>query len=264
MRKGLFVFLCFVFGIILICSTHGLTEETITITILYDNYDFKEGLKSDWGFACLIEGKEKTILFDAGTKADLFFHNINALKVNPKDVELVAISHNHGDHTGGLSRFLDENSKVSVYIPVSFPPAFARSVQDKGAEVVRVDEPVKICEGVYLTGEMGHMIKEQSLVLDTNKGLVVITGCAHPGIVDIIKRSKEIINKDIYLVLGGFHLIGKPETELQDIIRDFKDLGVMKVGATHCTGDPAIELFKKAYGELFVQMGVGRIIKISE
>ena len=264
MRKCLFFVLGCIFGFVLIFSTSGLAEDMISITILYDNYDFKEGLKSDWGFACLIKGIEKTILFDTGTKADVFLHNINALKINPKDVELVVISHNHGDHTGGLSRFLDENSRVSVYIPVSFPPGFSGSVQDKGAEVIRVDKPVKICEGVYLTGEMGVMVKEQSLVLDTDKGSVVITGCAHPGIIDIIKRAKEIVNKDVYLVLGGFHLINKSETELQNIMRDFKELGVMMVGATHCTGDPAIELFKKAYGEHFVQMGVGRVIKISE
>ena len=247
-----------------VCKVSALEDTPISITILYDNYIFSKGLQTDWGFSCIIEGKEKTILFDAGTKSDILFHNINKLNVNPKDVELVAISHNHGDHTGGLFAFLDENNKVTVYLPVSFPDEFVSRVENAGAKVVSVDKPVEICEDVCLTGEMGVQIKEQSLILNTSKGLVVITGCAHPGIVSIVKRAKEVVNKEIYLVFGGFHLLNKSEDEVNQIISQFKDLGVMKVGATHCTGNEAIELFKKAYKENFIQMGVGKAIKISD
>jgi 7,8-dihydropterin-6-yl-methyl-4-(beta-D-ribofuranosyl)aminobenzene 5'-phosphate synthase len=202
-------------------------------------------------------------LFDTGTKSDILFHNINKLNVNPKDVELIAISHIHGDHTGGLSAFLEKNNKVIVYLPVSFPGEFVSRVEKAGAKTITVDKPVEICKGVSLTGEMGVQIKEQSLVLNTSKGLVVVTGCAHPGIVGIVKRAREVIDKKIYLVCGGFHLLSKSEDEINKIISQFKDLGVMKVGATHCTGDKAIELFKKAYKENFVRMGVGKVIEIS-
>lgn len=236
----------------------------ITITILYDNYVFGEGLEADWGFSCIIEGTEKTILFDTGTKSDILFRNINKLKVNPEGVELVAISHNHGDHTGGLFSFLKENNEVTVYLPASFPDEFFRRVEKAGSKAVAVDKPVEICKDVTLTGEMGDRIKEQSLILNTNKGLVVITGCAHPGILKIVKKAKEILNKKIYLVFGGFHLLQKSEGEVKKIINQFKDMGVLQVGPTHCTGDQAIELFKEAYGENFVQMGVGRVIKIAD
>ncbi len=245
-------------------NSYGPEENPIKITILYDNYIFSEGLKTDWGFSCIIKGTEKTILFDTGTKSDILFHNINKLNVNPKDVELVAISHIHGDHTGGLFAFLDENNKVTVYLPASFPDEFVSRVEKTGAKVVPVDKPVEICKGVYLTGEMGAQIKEQSLILNTSKGLVVITGCAHPGIVSIIKRAKEVIDNKIYLVCGGFHLLSKSDDEVKEIISEFKDLGVIKAGASHCTGDRAIELFKEAYKENFVQMGVGKVIKISD
>jgi 7,8-dihydropterin-6-yl-methyl-4-(beta-D-ribofuranosyl)aminobenzene 5'-phosphate synthase len=256
-------------SLILIFSTihkaPALEGDPITMTILYDNYIFNEGPKTDWGFSCIIKGTEKTILFDTGTKSDILFHNINKLNVNPKDVELVAISHIHGDHTGGLFAFLDENNKVTAYLPASFPDEFVSRVEKAGAKVVPVDKSVEICKGVSLTGEMGVQIKEQSLILNTSKGLVVITGCAHPGIVDIVKRAKEVVDKKIYLVCGGFHLFkNKSEDEVKEIIREFKDLGVMKVGATHCTGDKAIELFKEAYKENFVQMGVGKVIRISD
>ena len=133
-----------------VCKVSAVEHTPITITILYDNYIFSEGLKTDWGFSCIIEGTEKTILFDTGTKSDMLFHNINKLNVNPKDVELVAISHNHGDHTGGLSAFLAENNKVTVYLPVSFPDEFVSGVEKAGAKVVSVDKPVEMCKGVSL------------------------------------------------------------------------------------------------------------------
>jgi len=249
---------------VVVSETSALEDDPITITILYDNYIFSEGTKADWGFSCFIKGTEKTILFDTGTSGGTLFHNINKLKVNPKEVELVAISHIHGDHTGGLFSFLGKNNKVTVYLPVSFPDAFAKRVIKSKAKVVSVDEPVEICKNVFSTGEMGTRIKEQSLILNTSKGLVVITGCAHPGIVDIVKRAKEVIDKDIYIVFGGFHLLNKSEIEVKRIINQFKDLGVIKVGATHCTGDRAIKLFKQAYGDNFIQMGVGRVIKVAE
>ena len=100
------------------------------------------------------------------------------------------------------------------------------------------------------------------MILDTSKGLVVITGCAHPGIVDIVRKAKEILDKEIYLVFGGFHLLQHSAQQVEKIIEQFKDLGVQKVGATHCTGDKAIEMFKKAYGDNFVTLGVGKALKI--
>ena len=257
---ALFVTSCFFF----VGSLFSLDKNPITISILYDNYIFTEGTQTDWGFSCLIKGTEKTILFDTGTKPDVLLHNIKALKVDPREVQLVALSHIHGDHTGGLAAFLKENSKVSVYVPVSFPEDFKKGVENTGAKIVSVDKPMAICGGALSTGEMGTSIKEQGLILDTEKGLVFITGCAHPGIVDMVRRAKEILDKNIYLVFGGFHLLQKSDAEMKDIIQQFKELGVSKVGATHCTGERQIELFKEAYGENFVQMGVGRVIRISD
>jgi 7,8-dihydropterin-6-yl-methyl-4-(beta-D-ribofuranosyl)aminobenzene 5'-phosphate synthase len=239
-------------------------EETkyFSVTILYDNYVFTEGLKPDWGFSCFLTGTEKTILFDTGTKGDLLLENIEKLKINPKDVEIVVISHNHGDHTGGLLSFLGKNSNVSVYLPPSCSGDFVQKVKATGAKVIAVDSPIEICKGVHLTGPMGTQIIEQSMIVDTAEGAVVVTGCSHPGIVEIVRKSKEILPKDIRLVFGGFHLLRKSDVEIQRIISEFRKLGVEKAGPTHCTGDRAIQMFKQAYGPDFVQMGVGRRLKI--
>jgi len=240
----------------------GKKNEHITVTVLYDNYVFAKGLKSDWGFSCVLTGMEKNILFDTGTKGELLLNNIEKLRVKPKDIEVVVISHSHRDHTGGLLSFLERNSDVSIFLPPSCPDSFVREVKGTGAKVIAVDASVKICKGVYLTGPMGDQIKEQSMIVDTADGAVIVTGCSHPGIVNIVRKSKVILPKDIYLVFGGFHLLRKSEAEVKDIISEFKKLHVKKVGPTHCTGDRAIQWFKEAYGANFEQMGVGRTLKI--
>ncbi len=236
----------------------------VKFTILYDNYVFQKDTKSDWGFSCLVEGMEKTILFDTGTKSEILFHNIDQLKVDLDKVEQVVISHIHYDHTGGLAAVLDKNHDVRVYLPLSFPYEFIRRVENKRAQVISVHEPVKICRHVYSTGEMGDRIKEQSLIINTNKGLIIVTGCSHQGIVNILKRAKDLFDREIYLVFGGFHLGAKSDEELKEIIKSFKEIGVLKCGATHCTGDRAIELFKEAYGEKYIPMGTGKVLEIED
>jgi 7,8-dihydropterin-6-yl-methyl-4-(beta-D-ribofuranosyl)aminobenzene 5'-phosphate synthase len=236
-------------------------QQDISITILYDNYVFTEGLRSDWGFSCILKGTEKTILFDTGTKGKLLLENIEKLKVDPEDVELVVISHNHRDHTGGLLAFLSKNSNVVVYLPPSCPGGFVQKVKGTGAKVVTTDSPVQICKGVHLTGPMGTDIIEQAMIVDTREGSVVVTGCSHPGIVRIVERAKVILSKEIYLVFGGFHLLHTPEVELKQTIKEFQTLGVINVGPTHCTGDRAIKMFERAYGSHFLQMGVGRTLE---
>ncbi len=237
-------------------------NDEVSFTILYDNYVVNENVKADWGFSCFIKGTEKTILFDTGTRSEILFHNINQLNVDIKEVEYIVISHDHGDHTGGLFPVLKKNNKVSVYLPASFYSKYVKKIENMEAQAVSIEDPVEICKDVYLTGEMGSMIKEQSLILNTDKGLVIVTGCSHQGIVNILKKAKEMFDKKIYLVFGGFHLMRTPKDQVREIIKTFRDMGVCKVGATHCTGVAQIEMFKKEYGEDFMKIGVGKVITI--
>jgi 7,8-dihydropterin-6-yl-methyl-4-(beta-D-ribofuranosyl)aminobenzene 5'-phosphate synthase len=239
-------------------------QTPLKFTILYDNYLHREGTKPDWGFSCLIEGTEKTILFDTGTNPEILMHNVEQVEVDLKKVEQIVISHNHYDHTGGLNAVLEKNHEVSVHLPISFPYEFVRNVETSKAGVVSIDEPVEICQNVYTTGEMGDQIKEQSLILNTDKGLVIVTGCSHQGIVAILKRAKELFERPIHLVFGGFHLGAKSNEELEKIIKEFKKIGVERCGATHCTGDEAIGMFKEAFGENYVPMGTGRVLEVNK
>ncbi len=236
--------------------------EQISITILYDNTSHTPGMEAEWGFACLIQGTEKTILFDTGWQSRILLSNIDFLGVNLDSLDLIVISHNHLDHTGGLDSALRRNSEVSVYFGTSFPSYFGQNISNRGATPMLVDEPIKICENVYSTGELHAKVNEQSLIIDTEKGLVIITGCSHTGIVKILNKAKELHNKNIYLVMGGFHLLKSSVSAVNQIIQEFQTLGVEKCGATHCTGESQIALFEAAYGENYVPMGVGQIIQV--
>ncbi|MFW6283510.1 MAG: MBL fold metallo-hydrolase, partial [Minisyncoccales bacterium] len=135
-------------------------------------------------------------------------------------------------------------------------------IKKKGAEIIEIKEFNKIGENVFSTGEFEYSTKEHSLVLETKNGLVVITGCAHPGILNILKRVEENFSKNIFLVLGGFHLDQKSQINLEKIIKEFKKKKIKKVGPSHCSGDRARRLFEKRYKNNYIKNGAGKIVKL--
>jgi len=245
-------------------NTLRTSAKNLSITVSYDNNPYKERLTTAWGFSCVIRGTEKTILFDTGGDGSILLTNMEELGINPKEIDLVVLSHIHGDHVGGLPSFLEKNPEVVVYLPESFPRGFKDGVKKYRAKIVEVQGSLKICRGVYSTGELGTWIKEQSLLIHTEKGLIVITGCAHPGIVKIVNKVKDLAEDDVLLVMGGFHLGGESKGEIENIVSSFRKLGVSYVGPCHCSGDAARQLFKEEYGENFINVGVGRVITMND
>ncbi len=230
------------------------------MTIVYDNHSFKEDIEKDWGFSCFIEGLEKSILFDTGKNGDILLSNMGKLGIRPKEIDLVFLSHAHKDHTGGLDILLNKNSKLEAWLPDFFSSSFKKTIKAKGATVVEVENFQKICEGAYTTGVIPGWIKEQSLILDADKGLIVVTGCAHPRIINIIFKAKELLEKNIHLVFGGFHLAGFIEDEIEEITARFRALGVEKVGPCHCSGDTCRMIMAKEYRDDFIKTGAGKEI----
>lgn len=230
--------------------------------------------EENWGFACLIEGMGKNILFDTGTKPEILLANIQALGVDLRRVDAIVISHLHGDHMGGLLAALEKRPGVTLYVPaaiVSVPesayersrvPSLTRLTRPE-TRIVQVDRPVDICPGVRLTGQIAgpNSIPEVGLLLETEAGGTLITGCAHPGIVLMVQRAAALRGKPVETVIGGFHLNATPPEEVRAIIAAMKAAGVVRCGATHCTGDPAIAQFRQAFGADYIPMGVGRIIE---
>lgn len=237
----------------------AVSPEDVEITIVYDNYEYKESLTTAWGFSCMVKTPGTNILFDTGGDGSILLSNMQKLDLKPEAIDKVVISHIHSDHLGGLDSFLQENCNVEVFIPKSFPESVKEGINSSGARSLEVQKPAKVSKYVCTTGEMGFWIKEQGLVINTEKGLVVITGCAHPGIVDIVKQAQKVAKTDnVYFVMGGFHLHGKSDKELKEIIREFKVLGVEKVAPSHCSGDRCRELFQQEYQQNYIRSGVGK------
>jgi len=240
-------------------TTHA---GALTMTIVYDNNADDPRLQTAWGFACLIEGAEKTILFDTGGSGRLLMANLRVLKIDPRKIDVVVLSHSHADHIGGLGALLRENSEVTIYVPKSFAQRIHRQARHSGGRVVEVRGPCRICRGVRTTGEMGALIKEQSLLIDTKDGLAVVTGCAHPGIVAIVRKAGELTGSPVALVLGGFHMGGLKDKAIRSVIRDLEDLGVKQVGPCHCSGGRTRELFRGSFPDGYVPAGVGTRIEL--
>jgi len=238
--------------------------KNVTLITVYDNYQSNPALQTGHGFGCLIKTNNKTLLFDTGADSETLLSNMEKLNIDMSKIDSVILSHEHYDHIGGMNGFLEKNNKVKVYVPKSFPQSFKEEVKTTGANVVEVSEATKICDGIYSTGELETNIgiKEQSLIIATEKGLVIITGCSHPGIVNIVEKAKELTEESIYLVLGGFHLSGASDSELRGIINDFRELEVEKVTPCHCSGERCRELFEEKYGDDFIANGIGKIIEI--
>jgi 7,8-dihydropterin-6-yl-methyl-4-(beta-D-ribofuranosyl)aminobenzene 5'-phosphate synthase len=179
--------------------------------------------------------------------------------LDPASIEVVVLSHIHADHVRGLEALLGLNDHLVVYIPDSFPDEFSRRVGER-ARIVEVGGGMEIIEGVHATGEMGTTIVEQALIVEMARGPVVVTGCAHPGIVEVVRRATT--QGEVDLVVGGFHLSHRSQGEVQAVIDGLVALGVRRVAPCHCAGAEATAVFEAAFGSAFVHCGVGSVITI--
>jgi 7,8-dihydropterin-6-yl-methyl-4-(beta-D-ribofuranosyl)aminobenzene 5'-phosphate synthase len=236
-------------------------SQPLTITIIYDNNPYDNRLSTAWGFSALVEYREHILLFDTGGDGQLLLGNMRILGIDPKRIESVVLSHAHEDHTGGLITLLNTGVKPVVYLLPSFPVSFKHHIQ-QFTKVIDVSPGQSLGEGLWTTGEMGSAIPEQALVIQTEAGLVIITGCAHPGIVEMVEQAQNMLVRPVRLVLGGFHLGSKGKAEIEEIIKDFRYMGVEQVAPCHCTGENAMTMFAVEYGEDFFQVGVGSTIRL--
>ena len=209
------------------------------ITIVYDNTTSKPNLIEDWGWSCFIETEERNILFDTGGNGKILLENLISLKIDPTSIDDIVISHPDFDHIGGLSTFLNLNHKAIVHIPISF-----RGIRYPN-EVKYYNEPTQIYENIFLTGELDK--REQALSINTEKGLVLLIGCGHPGVGKIIDSISEF--GKVFAIIGGLH--GFDEFEVLE--------NIDKVCPAHCTKYK--EKIKLLHPEKFIENGVGEIIE---
>ena len=234
-------------------------EFGLSIKIIYDNKSYNSQLQEGWGLSLLISYKKANILFDTGSCSEAFFANIEKMGVPLNDITHVMISHKHFDHSAGLPQVLEKvQPGTHVYLPKLFAsPFFKRKFPLLHMNVISSFS--KIEEGIYsLVMKGGFLLYEQALLLSTPKGIVVITGCAHPGIVAILRKTKELFpSSPLYFVLGGLHLFSTSPYLSREIVQFFQSEGVEKVAPCHCSGDHLIRQFQEAYGKDFFSIGTG-------
>ncbi len=238
-------------------------RKGFVLDVVANNIPYRPNFQTGWGNACLIRGPGCAVLFDTGGDGDSLLQNLEEVGISPSGIKYVVVSHEHDDHTGGLWAFLQANRKALVFAPASFSQAFRSRVRAAGARLVSVKGPGRICEGVYSTGEMRGRKWEQSLALRTAQGLVILTGCAHPGIANIVERCVRVLKDKPHLALGGFHLKDVPGSEIDGVIARLRKTGLDRVAPNHCTGASASRRIRAAWGEGFIETGCGASLTIA-
>ncbi|MBN2088050.1 MBL fold metallo-hydrolase [candidate division KSB1 bacterium] len=234
-------------------------NKTITLTNIFDNISYAPDLKTEWGYACVIQTEKNTVLFDTGSNGKLLLQNMVKLNIDPQTINAVVISHTHWDHLGGLDDFLAINPHVEVYIPNSTSLEDEKKIAIRGVRAIRVQLSRRIAAGIFSIGELAGEMPEQSVVIQTAKGLIVLTGCAHPGIVNILTKAQSLFPQEtICLAMGGFHLKSDDAEKVGQIIDLIQELGIQQLAPSHCTGEEAIVIFRQRYQQNFIQSGVGR------
>ena len=202
--------------------------QNVRITTLVENSTFRPGLLAEHGLAFWIECGQRRILFDTG-QSDILIRNAKALGINLAETDAIVLSHGHYDHTGGLSAVLDIATKAIVYLhPAAIEPKFGRKGPKcrpigmpehaketiRSREVVRTEKPTQIYRRITVTGQIPHinnfedvggaffldescqksdkLLDDQTLFIESPKGLVVVFGCAHAGVVNTLHRIADL------------------------------------------------------------------------
>ncbi|RLB68793.1 MAG: MBL fold metallo-hydrolase [Deltaproteobacteria bacterium] len=238
--------------------------DDLEITIVFDNYPGKPKLTPLWGFAAFVQLPDQTILFDTGSNGPVLLKNIETLGLNLNDVDSLLISHPHWDHIGGADAVIEQNPHLHLFVPASLSKHLIHDVKKQVREVTVINQQAaQLFDHVYSTGTMNEeYIGEQAMIIDTTAGLVVITGCAHPGIVAIAQKARQILDREILLLMGGFHLLNESPPTIQQVIRSLQQASVRHVCPTHCTGDLAKAMFKESFAERYIEGGVGTRVSL--
>jgi 7,8-dihydropterin-6-yl-methyl-4-(beta-D-ribofuranosyl)aminobenzene 5'-phosphate synthase len=268
------------------------------VTILYDAFGANPALTRDWGFSALVEHDGKRILFDTGNNQEIFEHNVKALNVDLTKIDFAVISHRHADHATGLKYLLKIKPDVTVYVPADgdngfgdseFPRVFFRpepslpgkmryfdgaypqhphsgKLYDTG-HFVLVDKLTEVTPGVFLLYTVSDIprtleLPELTLAIKGPHGLILVDGCSHSGIEEILKAAGAV-DPHTHIVFGGLHLVRTPEPDIDRLVDALKNKWKLdQVAPGHCTGEPAFLRLQKAFGENYLYAGLGTRIDL--
>lgn len=231
--------------------------RAIELTVVYDNKAVCEGLRTAHGFACVLRDAGGTVLFDTGGSGQVLLENMRALGIDVGEIDAVVLSHMHWDHIGGLDALLAASPGATVHLPAAFSATFIGDLRARGVDVAEGRGTTQVTEHVWTTGALKRPLVEQALYVQTAAGITVVTGCAHPGVVRLVREAQGASGRPVDAVLGGFHMLHMGADEIARTVEGLKCLGVRRVGPCHCTGDAAREALRQAFGDGWLDVGVG-------
>lgn len=225
-------------------------------TIVEDTCPLK-GFKGEHGLSFWIEADDKKILFDTGQSGDVLLHNAQILGLNIRKADALVLSHPHYDHQGGISLIAESVKKLPLYCTSNILNQETEIFKEI-SNICFVTKNLEIFPGIYLPQERDTVnyrtpTKEINLVINLEKkGLVIIVGCAHHGLTNIINDAMKLFNGKIpiYALIGGLHLKDANKKEITEILKYFKKTGLKKLAPNHCTGFEAIKIISQNYPEI--------------
>jgi 7,8-dihydropterin-6-yl-methyl-4-(beta-D-ribofuranosyl)aminobenzene 5'-phosphate synthase len=271
--------------------------DVARITILYDAFGKPSAMEKGWGYSAFVEYRGKRILFDTGDDPEILAKNVKAKGVDLSRLDFVVLSHRHGDHMGGMDYLLRVNAKAKIYAPkenfgvygFSLPSTFYRRDESLAREqryydgspppVMKfgsawphasfelIENSLEIAPGIHLISLVSNRpgtleLRELSLVLDTPNGLVLVVGCSHPGIENIVQAAAAI-NRHVHFVIGGLHLVTANDSDINKVVASLRDTWkVDRVAPGHCTGEPTFTALKNAFGDRYSYAGLGTRLEI--
>ena len=283
-------------SLLLTISGHAETKDRVTI--LYDAFSDNKSVTKDWGFSALVEHDGKRILFDTGNNQEIFERNVKALNVDLTKIDFAVISHRHADHATGLKYLLKIKPDVTVYVPADgdngfgdseFPQVFYRPEPSLPGKMryfdaaypehlrsgklyemghfVLVDKLTEVAPGVFLLYTVSNIprtleLPELTLAIKGPHGLILVDGCSHTGIEEILQAASAL-DPHTHIVFGGFHLVRTPVPDIDRLVDALKNKWKLdRIAPGHCTGEPAFLRLQKAFGDDYLYAGVGTRIDV--